>query len=94
MTREDVERIARAVSDPVRLEILSRIGQSASDEFACADLKTAFDLTPATISHHMKELQEAELIEARREGKFMNYRLNRPRWAAYLRELKRLVPEK
>jgi ArsR family transcriptional regulator len=93
VTREDLERIARAVADPVRLGILSRIAKCPGEEFACADLRSEFDLTPATISHHIKELMEVDLVESRREGKFMHYRVNRPRWSAYLRELRRLVPE-
>jgi ArsR family transcriptional regulator len=93
VNREDVGKIARAVSDPVRLEILSRIARCPEGEFACADFRTVFDLTPATISHHIKELTAVELIEARRDGKFSLYRANKARWAAYLRELKKLVPE-
>jgi len=93
ISREDLQRIVRAVSDPVRLEILSRIARCSNDEFACADLRSAFDLTPATISHRVKELMEVDLVESRREGKFIHYRVNKARWSAYLPELERLVPE-
>ena len=92
MTREAVQSIARAVSDPVRLEILGRVGRCPAAELACADLTKAFDLTPATISHHIKELTEAGLIVVRRAGKFNFYSVNRRRWTAYLRELERLIP--
>ena len=93
ISREDLQRIVRAVSDPVRLEILSRIARCSAGEFACADLRSAFDLTPSTISHHIKERTEVDLLESRREGKFIHYKVNKARWSAYLRELKRLVPE-
>jgi ArsR family transcriptional regulator len=50
------------------------------------------EITPATISHHIKELTTAGLIEARREGKFTFYRVNQSAWGEYLKELAHRVP--
>lgn len=82
--------IARVLADPTRLEMLSRIAQSG--ELACAEFTAELAITPATISHHMKALTSAGLIEARKEGRFFFYRLSPGVWSAYLRELSRRVP--
>ena len=91
MNEERFLEIARAVSDPTRFAILSKIAQSRGD-LACANLTGEMEITPATISHHIKELNAAGLIEARREGKFYFYRVNQSVWSEYLKELARRVP--
>ena len=90
MRDEQFLTIARAVADPTRLEILSRIARSG--ELACAHLVAELAITPATISHHIKELTAAQLIDGRKEGRFFFYRLLPGVWPAYLRELARRVP--
>jgi ArsR family transcriptional regulator len=91
MKDERFLEIARAVSDPTRFAILSRIAR-AGEDLACANLTGALEITPATISHHIKELTTAGLIEARREGKFTFYRVNQSAWGEYLKELAHRVP--
>ncbi|MEO5925301.1 MAG: metalloregulator ArsR/SmtB family transcription factor [Bryobacteraceae bacterium] len=91
MKEERFLEIARAVSDPTRFAILSRIAQ-AGPEFACANLTQCMEITPATISHHVKELSAAGLIEGRKEGKFTFYKVNQASWSEYLKELSRRVP--
>jgi len=90
MKEERFLEIARAVADPTRFAILSRIAKAG--DFACADLTEVCKITPATISHHVKELTSAGLIEARREGKFTFYKVNHAPWDEYLKELARRVP--
>jgi len=82
--------VARVLADPTRFEILSRVARAG--ELACAELRGELEITPATISHHVKELAAVGLIEARKEGKFYFYRLNGRTWSAYLKELARRVP--
>ncbi|MDX1983333.1 MAG: metalloregulator ArsR/SmtB family transcription factor [Bryobacteraceae bacterium] len=91
MSNDEFLRIARAVADPTRFDILSRIARTPG-ECACAELTGSLDVTPATISHHLKELAAAGLIDARREGKFMHHRIRHDRWNAYLAELQRRIP--
>ena len=91
MKEERFLEIARAVSDPTRFAILSKIAQSRGD-LACANLTGEMEITAATISHHIKELSAAGLIEARREGKFNFYRVHQDTWSEYLKELARRVP--
>lgn len=66
LTDAQLQRITRALSDPQRFAILERI--AAEHEVACKQLVAEFPVTQATISHHLKELVAAELIQSRRVG--------------------------
>jgi ArsR family transcriptional regulator len=80
--------ISRALSDPRRFEILQHI--AAKSCAACSDLRVAFPITAATLSHHLKELESCGLIETTRRGKFVDTIFCRPAWEAYLVELKKI----
>lgn len=85
LSTEQVEQIARALADPRRFHILQQI---ASQRCApCADLRDCFPITAATMSHHLKELEAAGLIEMKRRGKFVDSTFRRQTWEAYLSEL-------
>ena len=87
---EQFHRIARALADPRRYDLLRRIGRSgkAGDTLACEDLRAGCcEVTAATVSHHMKELEMAGLVESQREGKFVNYKLRRDVLDAYLAKM-------
>lgn len=88
MTRAEFQRIARALSDPRRFEILKTI--AVNQCAACSDLRAKFPITAATLSHHLKELESCGLIEGTRQGKFIHLTFQRPVWDAYLKELKSL----
>ena len=60
------------------------------DELACSQLKERQRISPATMSHHIKELEGAGLVDVRRESKFIYLHLRRPVWKAYLKELKKI----
>ncbi|MBV8705982.1 MAG: helix-turn-helix transcriptional regulator [Acidobacteriaceae bacterium] len=90
METDRLYAISKVLSDPTRFEILKRI--AAADEIACAALKEAFPVTQATISHHLRELQEAGLIEVRRQAKYMHVKLNDAVWSEYVRALAALLP--
>jgi ArsR family transcriptional regulator len=89
MDIDQFHRISKALSDPRRFEILERI--AAESELACAALTEQLPVSQATISHHLKELMYAGLVEARRDAKFGFYRLRRDVWTQYLTELRRRV---
>ncbi len=90
MTREQVQQITKVLADPTRFEIFERIARCPG-EAACADLRSAISVTPATLSHHLKELADAGLVTARREAKFMHIKADLKVWKAYLAALKKLV---
>ena len=64
-------RTAKALSDPRRFEILEAI--ASTEESACSALVEQFPISQATVSHHLKELANADLISVRREGQHCYY---------------------
>jgi ArsR family transcriptional regulator, arsenate/arsenite/antimonite-responsive transcriptional repressor len=84
LTPRQTELIAKALAEPRRVDILRQIGQCDGTAASCQALREAQNVTPATLSHHIKELENAGLVETRMEGKFMKLSLNRPILDAYL----------
>ena len=64
----------KALTDPVRLRLLSLIASHEDGEACVCQLTDAFDLTGPTISHHLKVLREAGLIAGERRGTWIYYR--------------------
>lgn len=73
MERARIEKISKALADSTRLKIFEAI--STSKHIVCGDLVAMRGVTPATVSHHLKVLSDAGLIECHREGQFVH---NRP----------------
>lgn len=74
MRAEDAERIAglmKALSDPIRLRLMSMI--AAADELCVCDLLTPFEVSQPTISHHLKVLRSAGLVDSERRGTWVYY---------------------
>ena len=89
---EQFDRIAKALADPTRVAVLEAIGQKA--ECPCQRLRDAFPVSKATISHHIKELVRAGLVDARREGQYLHCQLKRDVLKRYTAELLRRAGEK
>ena len=73
---EQAERIAplvKALADPVRLRLLSLVASHADGEACVCDLNDAFDLSQPTISHHLKVLHEAGLVDREKRGTWVYY---------------------
>ena len=66
-------RVFKALGDPVRLRLVSLIGAHQGGEVCVCELTTAFDLTQPTISHHLKVLREAGIIDSERRGTWVYY---------------------
>lgn len=82
-------RIAKALSDPRRFEIFERI--AAAKEESCAAINGCMGVSAATISHHVKELADAGLIDIRKDGKFAYLSARRAALNEYLRALRQKV---
>jgi ArsR family transcriptional regulator, arsenate/arsenite/antimonite-responsive transcriptional repressor len=89
LSEEQIHLIAKALADPRRLDLLRQIG-SCDGPSSCADIKVCHEVTAATLSHHMKELEMAGLIRVTREGKFASYTLRRDMLLAYTEQLAKI----
>jgi ArsR family transcriptional regulator len=81
--------ISKALADPKRYEMLQKIG-AAKEAPTCTCLCEWVGLAPATVSHHLKELENAGLINMERDGKFAYLTLRRDVWKTYLDRLSAL----
>jgi ArsR family transcriptional regulator, arsenate/arsenite/antimonite-responsive transcriptional repressor len=76
MSTEQAEELAvllKALADPVRLRMVSLIASSEAGEACVCDLNEAFDLTQATISHHLKVLHSAGILHREKRGVWVYY---------------------
>lgn len=89
MDREHIERISRALGDQTRLMIYQEI--ASRDQMNCSDIASLRGVTQATVSHHLKTLNEAGLIECRRKGQFIYNRAVPKTMQNYIRALSRMV---
>ncbi|MEH1129366.1 ArsR/SmtB family transcription factor [Micromonospora sp. CPCC 206061] len=64
----------KALGDPVRLQLMSMIASAPAGEICVCELTPAFELSGPTISHHLKTLREAGLVDADRRGTWVYYR--------------------
>ena len=77
LTMQQAEQVApllKALADPVRLRLMSLIASRDSSEACVCDLNDAFDLSQPTISHHLKVLHEAGLVDRDKRGVWVYYR--------------------
>ena len=76
MTGDQAQQVApllKALADPVRLRLMSMVLSHAGGEACVCDLTPAFDLSQPTISHHLKVLHEAGLLDREKRGVWVYY---------------------
>jgi ArsR family transcriptional regulator len=79
LSSDDAERMAHqlaAVADPVRLQVLSIIANAPTGEVCACDFVGPIDKSQPTISHHLKVLAEAGLVEGDKRGRWVWYQLS------------------
>jgi ArsR family transcriptional regulator len=88
MDSANIGRISKALADETRLQIFETI--AGNKEINCSAIVTLRRVTPATVSHHLKILSDAGLIECRRHGQFVHNRVVPQTIEDYARALSRL----
>ena len=77
LTAEEANQVSgllKAIADPVRLRLMSLVLSHEGGEACVCDLTPAFDLSQPTISHHLKVLHEAGLLDREKRGVWVYYR--------------------
>ena len=69
----DLARMFKALGDPVRLRLLSLVASHEGGEACVCDISDSFDLSQPTISHHLKVLRQAGLLDCERRGTWVYY---------------------
>jgi ArsR family transcriptional regulator len=91
LTEDQMQMIARALADPRRYDILKRLGSKPGGQTRatpCSVIRDCCDISPATLSHHMKELETAGLVRSEKDGKFVHYTPQADVLRAYLDQLR------
>jgi len=79
---KQVEKISKALGDPYRLKIMKIVGKSETCT-QCCDVSAEFNLAQSTMSHHIKQLIDADLLIADKEGRNLKFVINKEVCAAY-----------
>src|SRR5262245_27287010 len=85
LASEKFDRISKALADPQRREILQKLAITA--KLNCSDIHALFDISQPTVSHHLKGLFYAGLVEKEKQGQFCFYHVNSEILTAYVTEL-------
>jgi ArsR family transcriptional regulator len=72
---DDLAPLLKALADPVRLRLMSLIASHQDGEACVCDLNDAFELSQPTISHHLKVLHDAGLLDRDKRGVWVYYRV-------------------
>lgn len=84
-----MEKISKALGDPYRMQMMEAI-RKEEGWMPCAVLIGMFDLAQSTVSHHLKQLVDAELLLTEKDGRSSLYKINREVVNAYVDYLNRL----
>jgi len=87
MDERRFQKVAKALADPRRFGILQTIAASKSGKICSGNICETVTVAQATVSHHLKELTEADLITANCEGQFKYFAVNHETLDEYLAEV-------
>lgn len=86
MELKRIERISKALGDPYRLKIMEVI-KKEQDWMQCVTIVDMFSLAQSTISHHVKQLVDADLLIAEKDGRNAKYKVNKEVFGDYIKFL-------
>jgi ArsR family transcriptional regulator, arsenate/arsenite/antimonite-responsive transcriptional repressor len=86
LATEEFDRISKALADPQRREILQKL---VARRLNCSDVHAMFNVSQPTVSHHLKELATAGILDKEKQGQFCFYQVNAEVLTAYVTELQR-----
>lgn len=92
LANEEFDKISKALADPQRREILQKL---VSSRLNCTDVHALFNVSQPTVSHHLKELANAGLLDKEKQGQFCFYHVRAEVLSAYVGELEKrmgLIP--
>ena len=84
-----IEKISKALGDPYRIRMMEAI-RKGEGWMPCAVLVEMFDLAQSTVSHHLKQLVDAELLITEKDGRSSLYNINKDVLTEYVLDLNRL----
>lgn len=82
LNSKQVEKISKALGDPYRLKIMKIISEGEGC-VQCCDVSAEFNLAQSTMSHHIKQLIEADLLIADKDGRNLKFQINKEVCNAY-----------
>lgn len=89
METNETAQLFKALGDENRLKILERI--AAQDEVCACNLLEDLEVSQPTLSHHMKLLRDCGLVDARKEGRWMHYSINKQRFEKALSVIETII---
>jgi len=90
MDSKKFEKISKALSDSSRIAILEKFKKKKDDCLYCTEVHDFLDLAQPSISHHLKQLVDADLLIPEKEGRNLKYLLNQPVLDDYIKFLSAL----
>jgi ArsR family transcriptional regulator len=88
-----IERISKALGDPYRIKMMEAI-KKEQNWLQCSCLVDMFKLAQSTVSHHLKQLVDADLIIMEKEGRATKYVVNKEVFDDYVNYLKQFCADK
>lgn len=88
MNNREIEKISKALGDPYRLKILEAVKKEAG-WMPCSAVIEMLNLSQSTVSHHLKQLIDADLLVAEKEGRCARYTINHSVFCEYLESIAR-----
>jgi ArsR family transcriptional regulator len=80
---KQIEKICKALGDPYRIKIMQAV-KDEKDWLQCQAIKEMFNLAQSTISHHISQLVDADLLHAEKDGRHARYKVNKEVFGNYV----------